>query len=425
MQVPTRSTTPPRWLRVVGSMESHEAFLKTGLSELVRAALLAGGGQISRADRGCQEVRNWKKSFETYLGNLPSRCAVDLSKSKIPLAEILQAMTEKASEHQREGVNDQKSWGQVLAAAARPVWSPGSREAEKSALGGAEISLDYSQLEPRDVAQMALRAIVRNQKSKTFHESDLAGLKLIGAAARAIERMHGCGICYRLARAERRFCIVHSVDGKRGTTEYFRSQRRYQAGRRVKDRYDYGVYLKSLPESYNVVRKSQMPFVLARILWSTTFPREREISERFWLTLQSCPEVLAEIARQGVSIREADIVEALRKALDPLEYRPGAWASKLRAAQIWFTQQENACPTKRRTSRKTDVRLRSAALHAQPGWRLSSVADLMGITPSALSHLLKARKDDPRVLALRQVLAGKPLEMTISDDEFTPTAFRA
>lgn len=75
--------------------------------------------------------------------------------------------------------------------------------------------------------------------------------------------------------------------------------------------------------------------------------------------------------------------------LDPFEHHPAAWVPKLRAAQARCAAAAVMTPGQRGQSSKVRGRLPDALWHAKRGATKGQVASLLGISPAALTYMLK------------------------------------
>ena len=144
--------------------------------------------------------------------------------------------------------------------------------------------------------------------------------------------------------------------------------------------------------------------MVARVLWRASVPDEQRISMAVSSLLAAYPRT-HEVVCGVQQTRPSELFDRLRERLDPLEYSPGGWHTKLRAAEAWFTAVETSTPGQRGPGRRTRNRVVDAwSLVRDSAESKSSAAALLGLHPSAVSYWLRYKSDDPAVKQLVEEL---------------------
>ncbi len=255
---------------------------------------------------------------------------------------------------------------------------------------------------PFSLLLASYHALAANKRVRSIGRDDGHALALIGLAGHSMLAMGQCELCFRWAMPSYRFCHEHSLSSAASGSRAER-QARYEAGRRISP--DYKYRMKAMSHRYvGGQRVRNLPFLVSRVIWGTPVPEEEAVAKLIAERLARCPRTLAHVGA-GAEKRPRQVFGVLQAHLDPLEFMPGSWQAKLRAAETWFVAAERCTPKRRRVGKKTQSRISEAYFLARDR-RLSRVeiAERMGLHPSAISHWLRHKQDDPVVKLLAKEL---------------------
>lgn len=220
------------------------------------------------------------------------------------------------------------------------------------------------------------------------------GLALIGIAGLPCLEFKQCGLCFRLALPGYKYCAKHEQSILVGRTPSLRAHAA-RTGRKARAVLDQSG--KSVKVSFDIVSGWSE---LAHILWPSAHENERAVMREVRETLNASPRV-CRILGASASLRGNQLVEALRRRLDPIERRLEIWPEKIRRAEVWLGAEEQVSPGTRGISPKTTARIAEAEGLAKTGLGLQEIASRLGIGPSAISNWI-ARGRAPGLARLRR-----------------------
>lgn len=406
----------PRWLADQVKMERpFPALVAGGMSLLVEAALPGGIGQRVKTSEGDDGVRVRKVGLESRLLNLPARLGVDQSDLATSHKRFAASMARRLLQ---PGPN-------MPVLAMEPPTSADVSKYVESVLSGLKRLSKTSAGESRRAAavtqetrphrtpfvmlQASYQALAANRNRVGASEGDAQAMAMFGLAGLSLLAMQGCEICFRWAMIGHRYCGEHSLSAE-ASGERRERQARHQAGRRAMGEFHYR--LKELPKRFSEgANARQRAFLVSRLLWGTPVPEEDALAQKVSESLTAYPLTLEHLA--GVTqTKPQGVFERLRESLDPLEFVPGNWRTKIRAAETWFRAVERQTPGVRRGGRKARLRIIDAGTLARDfGASKSEIADQLNLHPSTISHWLRHKADDPMVKELTTQLAATREQM--------------
>lgn len=136
---------------------------------------------------------------------------------------------------------------------------------------------------------------------------------------------------------------------------------------------------------------------LARLAY--TFKEDSSVRQA-WLSdvkeaLQYAPHVSCQLPPDFLSFNHNLQLTWLQKVIDPQEWDYLAWKDKIKLAERWFAAQTRIEARRRNTgfTKRTIELADEARRHLKDGKSKSKVAELLGITRSHLSHVMKRTAD--------------------------------
>lgn len=381
----------PRWMTSPGVISGTFAgAVADGAKWLVAASLRSGAAQRAQRADATGRARFSEQALQVRLCRLPIRLEVGT-----------------------HGM--QHSWGDFARGLGRallsePMLAAQGRLALSSGIGAEALEAVHRRLEfvmsrsrgavrpsafapnPPETSPLwliqAAYAVLKGNKDRLHPQvSDVHAMLCLGLAGRALLDMKACEFCFRWAVPGHRHCLEHSLSKVVGGTDQQR-QSRYAAGQRVAGQYHSTFY--QVPGRLNRITRAERPFLIARLLWGVSLPDEDR-------TLRATERALAQRSRAAalgggeawLAVHRSGLFDALRMRLDPFEHHPAAWVPKLRAAQAWYAAAAVMTPGRRGQSLKVRSRLPDALWHANRGATKGQVAGMLGISPGALTYMLK------------------------------------
>lgn len=220
------------------------------------------------------------------------------------------------------------------------------------------------------------------------------GLALIGIAGLPCLDFKQCSLCFRLALPGYAFCAAHEQSALVGGSSSLRA-RAARTGRRARALLDASGGSVKIP--LDMVAGWEE---LARILWGTPNDNEAALMREVRKALAASPRVFQRLG-VGASLQGNQLVEALRRRLDPIERRLEIWPEKIRRAEVWLSAEKQGSPGTRGISPKTTARIAEAEGLAETGLGLQEIASRLGVGPSAICNWI-ARGRAPSLARLRR-----------------------
>ena len=398
----------PAWLvDELKQGRSQQELVRHATGTLTDAMLFAGVGQPNKSDCEKDAVRVWAKGLEVRLWNLPRRTGLRGSQLAESRQRFVAALASRVL----------AATGSVEVATARP-WARSDLQAALTQVKGglslaAEVMTRHNRRpptiseipEPFATPHLALQAayhsMAANQNELVVVPSDVKALSLFGLASHALVKMRRCHLCFRWALPGHQYCGQHTLSAEVGGSPNER-QARYQSGQRARSHFE--KLLREVPGRFGRITSEVRGFVVARLLWRASVPDEQRIAVSVSKLLPTYPLTHQEVGH-GEERRTTKLFDTLRERLDPLEFSPGNWHTKLRAAEAWFAAVEYKTPGRRGPGRKTRSRVVDVwSLVRDFAESKSSAAAILGLHPSAISYWLRYKSEDPAVRALAQEL---------------------
>ena len=382
---------------------------------LVEAALPGGIGQRVKTSEGGDGVRVRKDGLESRLLNLPARLGVGQSALATSHKRFATLMARRLLQ---PGPNmpvlpmepptsfDVSTYIETVLSGLKRLSKTAAGESRRAAAVTQEIRPHRT---PFVMLQASYQALAANRSHAGASRSDAHAMVMFGMAGFSLLAMQGCEMCFRWAMIGHRYCTEHSLSGEAPGDPRER-QARHQAGRRAMVEFHYR--LKELPRRFTEGASArQRAFLVSRLLWGTTVPEEDALARKVWESLTAYPLTLAHLAK-AKQTEPQGVFERLRESLDPLEFVPGNWRTKIRAAETWFRAVERWTPGVRRGGRKARLRIIDAVILVRDfGASKSEIADELNLHPSTISHWLRHKAGDPLVKELTAELAAKRDQM--------------
>jgi len=416
------SSRIPAWLlEELKAGRARQDLVRHATSTLTDSMLLAGVGQPIKTGTTDGAVRVWSKGLEERLWNLPRRTGLRgtaLAESRQRFAAALAARILAVGEPVQAAHATALSRLQVVDAlegAASNLARVSETLRKRGRSPPAICKIREPSAAPHLLLQAAYHAMAADQDEHRPLPSDVQALALFGMASHALVKMRRCRLCFRWALPGHHYCGSHTLSAEGGGTPKER-QARYQSGRRANPEFER--LLKEVPGRFGRITSDIRALVVARLLWRASVPDEQRVVKAVSTLLATYPrthEVLGGVQKH----RPSELFERLREQLDPLEYSPGGWHTKLRAAEAWFTAVETSTPGQRGPGRKTRIRVVDAwSLVRNYAESKSSAAALLGLHPSAVSYWLRYKGDDPAVIRLVEELKASR-EKTLANRKHT------
>lgn len=401
----------PRWLtEQVKFKRPFPALIAEGMSLLVESALPGGIGQRVKTGEGGDGVRVWTAGLESRLLNLPARLGVgqgDLAASHKRFATLIARRLLQPGPNmpvlpmESPTASDVSAYVETVLSSLKRLARTSAGESRRAAAVTQETRPHRT---PFVLLQASYQALAANRRHVGASESDAHALALFGMAGFSLLTMQGCEMCFRWAMIGHRYCAEHSLSAEASGSRLER-QARHQSGRRAMVEFHYR--LKELPRRFTEGASArQRAFMVSRVLWGTQVPGEDTVASKVAAFLTAYPRTFAHVTK-GEQPQSQPLFEKLRERLDPLEFVPGNWRTKIRAAETWFRAVERRTPGARRGGRKSRLRIIDAFFLVRDfGASKSEIADQLGLHPSTISHWLRHRADEPTVKELAAQLAA-------------------
>lgn len=227
------------------------------------------------------------------------------------------------------------------------------------------------------------------ENSKEFSAALTAfGLGALGAFPRV-----ECDLCFRLAISQRLRCKHHSVSTLVGGDDTKRIQNSSEARRACKQ-------LNWPDEKANFrlpINPMDEETVLSGLLWPLYGKALEEKTSLLVGWLQHSPSVLKRLPADILELNANQILSNLRRHLDDSEWNIEAWGGKLYLAEQWFSALERVAPGPRPpVTAKNLQRQQHAEGMLAKGMKKSEIADVLGVSRSNLSNILRAGKTEHR-----------------------------
>ncbi len=216
----------------------------------------------------------------------------------------------------------------------------------------------------------------------------LLGLVMIGLGSRWFYTNSRCEVCFRSAEPGLSRCRNHSQSKRNlGASAQERAARSQSArvARRVLQFPDMGM----VPS----VRTSSAIYCVAGILWPARTAATVGLRSKLADAIAEAPLVVGLLSPEFLTLPYRQQLAHLRNQVDPNEWSPVFWETKLRDAQHWMQCEAQAMPGWYGPSKLNQTRLARAQRLLALGLRRSEVAAALEITRSHLAKLL-GRHDD-------------------------------
>jgi hypothetical protein len=259
---------------------------------------------------------------------------------------------------------------------------------------------DQSEGSPFDVLRMCVATLHRNGPERALSSLDIDALLLLGDSLRCIAHIRQCELCFRWAIPGHSTCFRHSLSAEAGGNRLDR-QARYEKGKALLKM----AGVNPLDEERRMFRtREEMLRTVSQIIWPGSGLTERQgmqIAGR----LSGCPHIVSAIEEADGALRGNSLPELLRRVIDPLEYRAGAWRNKLRAAEAWICLEQ--MPARQVAAWNHSIAAIEMLPRRTADVQCKQVASAVGQSPSAFSHFLTRRQDVAMVRSLACVLRAR------------------
>lgn len=376
---------------------------------LTASAQLAGSGQLVKPAFSGRRAAEWQEGLQSRLCGLPRRTGVSASEvvlSNRHLAAAIACKLLDAAPHVQALPATALTRSEVesllrnlLEALHRLVATSMASNRRFPRVATDKVP----QRTPHTLMQAAYAVLNGNKPLRHPVQGDVDALIVFGLAGSALWDIRGCELCFRLALPGHARCEEHSLSKEAGGDRLER-QARYQSGRRASS--DYQSRVGELPVHFNAIASlKQHSLLIAGLLWGGLVPDERRITSAILKLIDRYPHVRMALGRGG-DAQPHQLFDLLRQSLDPLEFVPGNWRAKLRAAEAWLSAVESSTPGARRAGKKCrDAQHLALALVRGVDLSKSQLATALKVHPSTLSKWFSRNRDDPVVAEVVERLA--------------------
>lgn len=417
----------PDWLKAVGKRHKSVAQLAAnGFGCLIEAALISGAG---RKRRDSYTTHFFPQGLERRLGGLWERSQIDLrsvagsSKDYIealeagiggalddfmrtlPLLEhqqyfrlmvlvrlaVRRALT-STSQTKRKADREwlEIAWERILQA------STSDRHRECSLAAERWIS-------PFETIRIAAGLLHKRRADCRLADLDIGALALVGAAAHSFSAIRRCALCFRWTLPGHAACARHCLSEEVRETDPER-QARYAHGRRLAARIGRD---SAAAKQTQYIELGELRYVIARLLWKTPVPGEDKLAKSLLRKIRECSAVVRALGEQPNGLRASQVVDELRRHIDPFEYRIGAWHHYFETIADWLQLEECTVYLRRGPSAQTSRKIREALSLAEcKGYSRAQIAEALGVHPTTISQWCRRRKDDSSAQRLQRALSN-------------------
>lgn len=215
------------------------------------------------------------------------------------------------------------------------------------------------------------------------------GLALVALGNFGILHRRECSICFRLAVPGLRRCGAHSQSKllpERYQCEQQNSAAASRSARRAAEQLDWP-HARPISMSAGFYEE----WTTAAVLWPDLIMAPLHVVEGIRVSLRASPSTQAILPADFDRIGFAAQLEALRSCIDPLEWLPSIWPTKIRVFDAWLNVQQVIAPGAPPSGlRKENAsRLQLAVNLLANGKSKTEIADHLGISRSHLSQLFR------------------------------------
>lgn len=236
-------------------------------------------------------------------------------------------------------------------------------------------------------AQLVLKgySLIRwaRRKSAEFSQLLLLGLVMIGLGGRWLHTRRRCEVCFRCAEPGLSRCRSHSQSKLNWGTSaraHATASQSARVARRVLQFPD----MNMIP----AVRASSGIYCVAGILWPGKADAAVGSRAKLGDAISRAPLLANLLPAEFLTLPYRQQLAHLRAQIDPNEWSPVFWDSKIRDAQRWVEMETAAAPGRSGPSEINRKRLTQAHDLLAAGLSRSEVAEALAITRSHLTKLL-------------------------------------
>lgn len=236
-------------------------------------------------------------------------------------------------------------------------------------------------------AQLVLKGycLIRAARRKSAECSQilLLGLVMIGLGSRWLYSKRRCEVCFRCAEPGLSRCRSHSqskLNLDTSARSHATASQSARVARRVLQLPDMGM----IP----TVRASSGIYCVAGILWPSKADASVGSRARLADAVSKAPLLANLLPAEFLTLPYRQQLAHLRAQIDPNEWSPVFWDSKIRDAQRWIEIETVAAPGRSGPSEINLKRLTRAHELLASGFSRSEVAEALAITRSHLTKLL-------------------------------------
>lgn len=259
----------------------------------------------------------------------------------------------------------------------------------------------FSRIQIHTIAKYGMWLI--NRETEDPKQDSLAmlwGLALIGVTKYLWDKQGVCEFCYRRTWPGRRFCEEHS-QSQSDATNRSQNYMNYRTGKRTHD----------LIKELKLIEKVQSDMMLkqansATVMCDLLFPEylDKEVKagekEMIFHALSQCPLVV-ELLKLKLGVSYDDFIDMeydqlinhLRKVLDPYELLARGWVLKIFSAEIWLAAERKTSPGVRKNGKKASERIAEAKKLSALGFTKSEIAHILRISPSTISKWITRKPE--------------------------------
>jgi hypothetical protein len=346
----------PHWLRAVGRLRRPVAQLAVGgFGCLIEAALISGAG---RRRRDSYTARFFQQGLERRLGGLWERSQIDLRSVAGSSKDYIEALEAGIGGRLDDAMralpllHEQQCYRLMVLAGLTVHRALASTSQIKRRADGEWLEIAWERMRqasasdrheecplaaerwisPFETIRIAAGILHKRRADRRLGELDIAALALVSAAANSIYAIRRCAHCFRWALPGHAVCARHCLSEEvRGTrTE---RQARYAHGQRLAARIGWD---SAAAKRTRYIEPNELRHVVARVLWKTPVPREDMLAQSLLCKIRGCPAVVRALGEQPNRLRASQVVDELRRHIDPFEYRIGAWHHRFETIANWL-----------------------------------------------------------------------------------------
>ncbi len=244
--------------------------------------------------------------------------------------------------------------------------------------------------EPQALLRAGFRLAKISGAQQGVDSPDFAlGLALVALGNFGMQDRDECEICFRLAIPGLGRCGAHSQSKHRPDGDQSPQQNVAVATRTARKAARILDWPKTRPISLSA--RYYEEWTNAAVLWPGSYPAPTHVLEGIRDALHASPSAQAILPSDLLQVGFATQLEVLRSSIDPLEWLPSMWPTKILLFETWLNAQKKIAPGGPPSGlRKENMeRLQLALNLLASGRSKSAIAEELGISRSHLSQLMR------------------------------------